>query len=185
MERGDGTNAKAAFESSMALRPNPVAARCLALLTATSYADSMTALKEAWKLLTSPDFEDDAATPRLVLNLVSEMAVLAVQASLYDDMRWLLAVAHPHTLGLDPVLKMQATLLIHDEQYDAGMAVLAGNCWPTYASERLALMSLWQKAVERKAGAVSELDKHRARRATPIPRNIGCNKGSRYCRDYW
>ena len=183
MERGDGTNAKNYLQKSMDLRPNPIAARGLALLTAT-YPDAMVEYKTAWKILTS-DYAADAAYPRLVLNLAAEMAVVLTQASLWDDMRWLLAVAPPQALALDPLLKMQATLLVHDGQFDEAMAILEGNCFPTYASERGTLVTLWQKAVEERAGAVSELDKHRARMATPIPRNIGCQKGSRYCLNYW
>jgi hypothetical protein len=100
-------------------------------------------------------------------------------------MAWLLSIAPEETRSLDSVLRVEVVLALHNREYDKAMQVLESNCWPTYATDRQYLMTLWTQAVEAKAGAVTQLDRHRARMESPIPRNIGCNKGSKYCINYW
>ena len=186
MERGDGTSAKSFFELSMTQKLNPLAARCLAILS-SNYPDAIVGYKSAWAILTAKPFTTDASFSRLVLNLAAEMALVFTQASSYDDMRWLLSALsnYQEARGLDPVLRLEATLLVHDQRYDEAMTLLSSNCFPTFATDRTSLMTLWTSAVEKRAGAMTELEKHVARIETPIPRNIGCNKGSKYCLNYW
>jgi hypothetical protein len=186
MERGDGAKAKSYFETSMALRPNPIAARNLALLSSSS-TDAMLGYRQAWDILASPSspWRKDRAFQRLVLNLVNEMGVFLAPSTHFDDMAWLLSIAPEETRSLDSVLRVEVVLALHNREYDKAMQVLESNCWPTYATDRQYLMTLWTQAVEAKAGAVTQLDRHRARMESPIPRNIGCNKGSKYCINYW
>ena len=113
------------------------------------------------------------------------MAVFLLQTTWYDDMSAFLEEVFETFGWLDAVLRLQTTIFIHTKKYDDALSILSSNCFPTYATDRSSLMSLWHSAVEAKANAVSELDKHEARAKTPIPKNIGCNKGSKYCLNYW
>lgn len=182
-ERGLVTEPLQYFQMSIDLKPNPVAARCIAVLQKTS-ADAWTNFNIALDIL--DQWKTDPSYERLQRNMINEMAIFLQSTTLYDDMVSFIS-AIPDTLlnSLDAVLELRVILLIHQAKYDEALAILSNNCFPTYATERTDLMNLWHLAVESKANAVTQLEKHIARINTPIPRNIGCAKGSKYCTNYW
>jgi len=51
-------------------------------------------------------------------------------------------------------------------------------------------MEMWNTVVEglaaqAKGGELTYVEKHQARRSSPIPDNIGCEYASDYCDNYW
>ena len=166
----------------MSLYPNPIAARCLAVLC-SSTTDAWIYYQHAYSLL--PSFTEDESYERVSMNLVNEMSIFLVQTTWYSEMESFLDEVIPKFGWLDAVLRLQITWLIYARKYEVALDILSSNCFPTYASDRSILMSLWNSAVEKQAGAMTEVEKYKARMESPIPRNIGCNKGSRYCLNYW
>jgi hypothetical protein len=142
----------------MTLFPNPIAARCLAVLS-SSTTDAWLNYQLAYSLI--PLFTHDESYERISMNLVNEMAVFLLQTTWYDEFSIFLGDVEEKFGWLDAVLRLKTTLLIYQKNYDAALNV------------------------EKKARAVSEYEKHEARMGNPIPRNIGCNKGSKYCLNYW
>ncbi|KOO32187.1 tetratricopeptide repeat family protein [Chrysochromulina tobinii] len=77
-----------------------------------------------------------------------------------------------------------------DDGYLAALSTLGAECFPTFGRGRDALLQLWKSAVVGKA-AVAEgrvltpVEAHRARKAMPVPRNLGCPYATLYCEDYW
>ena len=47
------------------------------------------------------------------------------------------------------------------------------------------LIALWQACAVRQARASTPLEAHIARKAAPVPRNIGCPYATLYCDHYW
>ena len=181
-ERGNRDEPQTYFSMSFDLLPNPIAARCLAVLC-TSTTDAWSYYLKAYSTLEA--FRSDSAFDRISANLVNEMAVFLLQTSWYDDIQSFLENVYSQYYWIDAVSRLQVVYFNHLKQYDLSMDILSSNCFPTYASDRSTLMTLWNQAVEGKAQAVSEKDKYLARKNNPIPRNIGCNKGSKYCLNYW
>lgn len=124
-------------------------------------------------------------TKRLGINLINEMAIFLLQTTWYDKMDAFLQEILPTFASLDAVVRLQAILLNYQKKFDDTLILLQSHCFPTYATDRSYLMTLWNAAVEGRANAKNELEKHIARMSTPIPPNIGCNKGSKYCLNYW
>lgn len=182
-ERGFVTEPMQYFQMSMDLKPNPIAQRCIAVLQKSS-ADAWTNFNLALSIL--EEWKNDLSYSRLKRNMINEMAIFLQGTSYYDDMVTFISNI-PESLqnSLDAVLELRVILLIHQAKYDEALNILSTNCFPTYATERLDLMNLWNLAVESKANARTQLEKHIARTENPIPRNIGCYKGSKYCLNYW
>ena len=182
-ERGFVTEPLQYFQMSMDLKPNPIAARCIAVLQKTT-TDAWTNFNIALNIL--EEWKDDASYARLQRNMINEMAIFLQGTAYYDDMETFITSIPENLLNsLDAVLELRVILLIHQSNYDDAMYILSNNCFPTYATERIDLMNLWNLAVVSKAKAVSQLEQHIARTENPIPRNIGCYKGSKYCLNYW
>ena len=74
--------------------------------------------------------------------------------------------------------------------YEDGLGILRKGCFPTLGRGRDALVSLWEglvvanrsKALGR---SLSGVEAHRARKASPVPANIGCPYATLYCDQYW
>ena len=74
--------------------------------------------------------------------------------------------------------------------YEDGLGILRKGCFPTLGRGRDALVSLWEglvvanrsKALGR---SLSGVEAHRARKASPVPPNIGCPYATLYCDQYW
>lgn len=78
-ERGNIDEPRQLFEMSYGLKPNPVAARCLGILSATQEA-AWPYLQMAWNTLRTNYAKDVDAFDRLSMNLVSEMSFFLQQA---------------------------------------------------------------------------------------------------------
>ena len=92
--------------------------------------------------------------------------------------------------GSDTILLARLVLDVADGAYARAMATLTSECFPTLGRGRDVLLSLWRAcAVGRAAAAkgqpLTPLEAHRARKASPIPRNIGCPYATLYCENYW
>jgi len=188
-ERGAIEEPKGLFEQSMKLQPNPIAARCLAVLSSNP-TDAWKVFQSAWSLTLAhgkTSFVGDVSSTRerILDNMVTEISFFLQQTTWYDAMEVFIAQVPANQQKLDGFLSMKAKNDIQRGKYDDAMSVLSKNCFPTYASSRLDLMSLWNSAVEGKAGAKDALQRHRARMSTPIPDNIGCQYASEYCINYW
>ena len=123
---------------------------------------------------------------RLSLNLANEMAVFLIgRGTWYSDMKSFLESLGEAEARLDAVIRVMVMLANYEKDFDHSITLLSENCFPTYATDRSYLMSLWNEAVQGRAGAITDREKHNARMQNPVPRNIGCNKGSKYCLNYW
>lgn len=189
-ERGDIKEPLEHFKASLELKPNPVAARCVAVLQQTA-EDAWPYYEQAWKIL-HEDFVEDPSYERLTANLVTEMSFFLQQSGWYDTMQqFLVAVPEQHR-GLDAYLTMQIKVNLNNNEYDAAASILGKECFPTYGSARSDLMDMWNTAqvgiAQQKKGHDAELtnvEKHQARVRNPVPENIGCKYASEYCDSYW
>ena len=92
--------------------------------------------------------------------------------------------------GSDTILLARVMLQVARGAYDAAMATLQSECFPTLGRGRDVLMALWRacavsKERARKGRALTPVEAHRARKATPVPRNVGCPYATLYCEEYW
>ena len=75
-------------------------------------------------------------------------------------------------------------------EYGAAMAALEQGCFPTLGRGRDVLQSLWKacavgRAAAQAGRALTNVEAHRARKAAPVPKNIGCAYATLYCEEYW
>lgn len=204
-ERGDISGPVALFSQSLQLKPNPVAARCLAVLQQTQTA-AWDFYQQAWAAavdMPANGFERDLLPPRnaklssrqrVLLNLITELSFFLQQALWYEEMALFEATVEQggylggHTLDAFETMKIRS--LLQREQFAEAMVSLKKNCFPTYAKARDDLMALWNSAVvglaqQQSQTTLSYADKHRVRVANPVPENIGCQYASEYCTSYW
>ena len=90
----------------------------------------------------------------------------------------------PALATLDAVLASRVRLSLEHAsppEPEAALALLGApgpaGCFPTFASTRAQLMAWWFAAVEMRANATTPIARRAARRAHPVPRNIGCPYG--------
>ena len=187
-ERGDIEDPINHFKAAMDLKPNPISARCIAVLSKTQ-EEAWPLYQTAWQALHSL-WVSDPSYDRMTANLVTEICFFLQQALWYDEMAaFLLAVPEKHR-GLDAYLTMQIKVNIHNQQYDEAAAILGKECFPTYAKARSDLMDMWNTAqvgiAQQKAGRdLTNVEKHQARVQNRVPDNIGCQYASEYCNSYW
>jgi len=186
-ERGAIDEPKKLFKQSLELKPNPIAARNLAVLE-TSNDVIWGYMTDAWNIL--PQWKNDPAYDRLTANMVTEMSFLLIQVLWYDEMANFAAQVPAQHHELDAFLTMQSKLFLHNEQYSEAESLLQTHCFPTFAKARDTLMSMWNEAQEgiakqKKGSELTYVEKHRARVDHPIPDNIGCQYASAYCANYW
>jgi hypothetical protein len=189
-ERGDVAEPLQLFARSMEQRPNPVAARCIAVLQQTQEA-AWPYFEQAWKVL-HEDFSEDPSYDRLAANLVTEMSFFLQQAGWYDSMQSFLVAVPEKYRQNDAYITMQVMVNLHNGEYDAAAAILGKECFPTYAKARADLMDMWNSAQEGIAqqakghgATLTNVEKHQARVRNPVPENIGCQYASEYCSTYW
>eukprot|EP01038_Epipyxis_sp_PR26KG_P014959 gene14959-20124_t len=193
-ERGETVKTKELFTLSMNLKPNPVAARCLAVLQ-TSEDDAWPYYQLAWKTLHTSYTQDKQAYSRLTLNFITEMSFFLQQAGWFDEMSVFITDVLSHNYlsqySVDAFTTMQIKLHMNNQEYTEALSILSKNCFPTYAKARDDLMNMWNNAVVGVAqlakGSVglTNVEKHQARVKSPIPDNIGCQYASEYCTNYW
>jgi hypothetical protein len=189
-ERGDIAEPIEHFQASMTMKPNPVAARCLAVLQKTQ-EDAWPLYQQAWKILHT-DFVHDPSYGRLTSNLVTEISFFLQQAGWFDTMQAFLVAVPEKYRQNDAYITMQIKVNLHNEEFDAAAAILGKECFPTYAKARSDLMDMWNTAqigiAQQKKGhnaKLTNVEKHQVRVTNPVPANIGCQYASEYCTTYW
>lgn len=186
IERGAVEHPMKLLQQSMALKPNPVAARCLGVLQSTPEA-AWPFFQQAWAVAQN-DFKNDAAYKRITLNLVTEISFFLQQELWYEQMAaWSQLVTEGKFLdGMhsDAFTTMQIKVLLHNKQNSEALAILGSECFPTYAKARDDLMNMWNQGVmgvaQQKKGdtPLTYVEQHQARVSNPIPDNIGCQYAS-------
>jgi len=200
-ERGGLEEPLALLALSQQLKPNPVAARCLAVLQQSPEA-AWEHFQEAWAAavdlagddLVPPSDAKLSTRQRVLLNLVTELSFFLQQNLWFEQMALFAAEVDRggflfgHTLDAFETMKLKT--LLHNEMFAEAIVLLKKNCFPTYAKARDDLMSMWNTAVvglaqQQSPTTLSYADKHRIRVANPVPENIGCQYASEYCTNYW
>lgn len=186
IERGDIEKPLELLAKSMALKPNPIAARCLGVLQTTAEA-AWPFFQQAWSVAQS-HYKADPSYQRLNLNLVTEISFFLQQELWYDQMEaFAKTVLDGNYLGnanSDAFVTMRIKSLLHNNQNEDALSILGANCFPTYAKARDDLMNMWNEAVmgvaQQQKGAVplTYVEQHQARVGHPIPDNIGCQYAS-------
>lgn len=199
-ERGDVDEPRKLFQQSLDMHPNPIAARCLGVLSATQ-EEAWPYFENAWGLaVTWPNQwallwprHDKAAYDRVTLNLVAEISFFLQQALWYDTMKTFMDSVPDQYQTVDAYVTLQIKYYMSVNDFATARAILGKNCFPTYAKARSDLMDMWNKCSEglylqKKGGnSLSILEKHIARTLpeNKIPDNIGCQYASMYCTNYW
>eukprot|EP00755_Sulcionema_specki_P008004 Sspe_Gene.39751::Locus_19163_Transcript_1_1_Confidence_1.000_Length_2428::g.39751::m.39751 len=178
LERGNAAAARSRFEASMASKPSVHAARNLALLAANVSA-GVAKYQQAWALWTKLNPSTDPNSARLGKDLASEMAGWLLAHQRWTELESLLAdiSAIPNARPFakkDRVLHATAAVALRKQDHILAKAILRGNCFPTYGSERAALIELWWQA------NVLEATKSKGSNLTTIEivrlrRKIGCD----------
>lgn len=188
IERGAYDEPMDLLKLSMSLRPNPIAARNMAVMQKT-YEDAWPYFMEGWNLL-QKEWKHDPAYERLTRNMVTEISFLLQQESWFDRMSEWIKQVPEFAQNLDAFVTMRIKYMMHNEQYSEALEVLGAECFPTYASARDDLMNMWNTcqegvAAQKKGSALTYVEKHQARVNNPIPENIGCKYASEFCANYW
>ncbi len=195
-ERGEVEKPIEYFTRSVKLKSNPIALRCLAVLSKT-YDEAWSFYLKSWESLYT-DFAEDAVYDRLTRNLVTEICYFLQQLEWYDTMAWFLAEVPQEHRGLDAYVTMQVKYLLNSQQYESAVAVLSKNCFPTYAKARDDLANMWftaqeglalqakiQKHANDDSVTLTNVEKHQCRIKNPPPDNIGCQYAAEYCLWYF
>lgn len=181
-ERGDIEEPIQLFQKSYDMKPNPIAARCLGILS-TSTDDAWSYFQQAWNIYLSDYTNDEDISSRLGLNLVTEMSFFLQQNLWYDRMEAFIPTVPDEFKVSDAYITMTIKLNLYKQEYTQARETLASNCFPTYASARSDLITFWNTAVEGIAqqnklindgGDITYVERHQARMSDPIPDNIGC-----------
>jgi len=181
------------FETSIKMRPNPVAYRCLAVLQTTQEA-AWPYYQQAWANLHADHSQDTDAYQRLNRNLITEISFFLQQNLWYDEMgKFISDVRSNNYMGgyeVDAFVTMEIKYNINKKSYSAAQDSLSSHCFPTYAKARDDLMNMWNTVVMgeaevAKGSALTNVEKHQARISNKIPENIGCQYASEYCTNYW
>lgn len=186
IERGAVAYPLELLAQSMALKPNPIAARCMAVLQSTPEA-AWPLFQQAWDVAQN-DFKADPAYKRITLNLVTEISFLLQQELWYDKMEAFVKLVNDgqylQGMNSDAFTTMSIKVNLHLKQNVEALSSLSSHCFPTYAKARDDLMSMWNNAVmgvaQQKKGDVplTYVEQHQARVRNPIPDNIGCQYAS-------
>ena len=186
---------------------SPIVARTLAVLSADADA-AWPHFARAWNLtvqLPPPPLEAAEVTRRLTQNVADEVLEFcignlpgATDGTADAQSVWLgrlramcqAAQAAVGSRGSDTILVSRAILAVADGRFDEALTLLSTECFPTLGRGRDVLLSLWRASVTGKAAAakgraLSAVEAHRARKATPVPRSIGCPYATLYCENYW
>ena len=193
-ERGEVSSSRNMFTTSLQLNPNNVISiRNLAVLSSTTtdawgyYSQALTLLfNKAESAVNAND--TPLVYTRLSTNLVNEVSIFLYSqsaSSWYNVWAEFINLVPKDLYYLDNFIRLQCNYYNYIQQYQLTIDLLSSNCFPTYATDRQYLMTLWVAATEGLTNAQSALDKHRTHMAMPIPENIGCSKGSKWCLNYW
>jgi len=191
-ERGNINGPREHFNAVNAVKPNPIAFRCLAVLSATP-EEAWPYYQQAWSALHT-HWTKDPAYERLTLNLVTEISFFLQQEAWWTEAVSFISdvIIHGYVSDYKPdaFVTLGVKVLMNSQQYEEARAILAKECFPTYAKARSDLMAMWNSvsegiAAQKKGAALTVLEKHQARVSSRIPDNIGCQYASMYCENYW
>jgi hypothetical protein len=182
-ERGDVSVPIEYFKVSAEMKPNPIAYRCLAVLSST-YEASWGYYEMAWTTL-HRDFVNDPAYNRLVSNMVMEISFFLQQTGWNDIIHWFIDQVPSEHRDIDAYITLEVKYLLFKEDYSSAINILGKNCFPTYAKARDDLINMWNSAQEGLAkqqksassgmpSSLNALERHQARVRNPPPENIGC-----------
>lgn len=189
-EEGGIDNAITHFKASLALnKDNPIALRCIAVLQNT-VQDAYMYFMQAWQVAL---ISKDPANVRVVVTLAKEIATFLNSPAFPDSISKLttfLATVPAYAQEIDAVLMAQLAVWASKKMYDASLAMLSSQCFPTIAADRPTLQKFWYTAQQQKAEAalgrpMTALEARNNRKAFPSPRNIGCKYAGQYCSEYW
>lgn len=185
-ERGAVQQPVDMFKKSLELHPHPIAARCLAVLSANAQ-EAWPWYEQAWKLLQPMAQSEPEVFQRLGANLVTEMSYFLVEAAWLDQMVAFMEMVPAPFRGLDAFLMLSYKVALMQRDYHQAIGILSKECFPTFAKARDDLMTSWNAAQEGLAQQAKDkhqldqglpampltaVEKHRARMASPIPDNI-------------
>lgn len=178
LEVGDAETARASFQSSLALFPSAHAYRNLAIFAPTA-DEAISLYKKAWETWEKLDNSTDSAVNDLGKDLANEFSAWLLVNERWSDLSDFLAkLKHLPYLQKDRVLHARAALDIYNNEWKSAEAILTENCFPTYGSERSALIQLWwqakqMEAVEKKGGKpLTKLE------TIHLRRKLGCDGDS-------
>jgi len=185
-EMGDVAGPRQLFQSSMDMKASPITARNLAVLS-SDYQAAYNYFMTAWALARA---STDPAKERLLLNLCAEICFFLQNLGWMDQLNQFLATVPPELNSTDQVLTSRVKVAIFHRDYITALDILANSCFPTYASDRIDLMRMWNTAQELRSEVtrgrkLTTTEAHQIRRQNPVPRNIGCPYGGFYCDNYW
>lgn len=192
-ERGSIDDTIAYFTQSNTLLANPLAERCLAVMSQTP-EQAWPHYQNAWKILHQSWKGDKDAYQRMTLNLITEISFFLQQQLWYDEMAAFVAEVQEggylKEYVPDAFLTLQIKSLLNAGKTVEARKILSSECFPTYAKARSDLMDLWdssseQLAAQIKGRSLTYVEKHQARVRSPVPDNIGCQYASEYCTNYW
>ena len=152
LERAHSAQAGRSLAQSHKLKPNPHAARALALLAPTPAA-AWVLYKQGWaSLQPSGGFGDSAKDPlrdAVMDALIREMCEFCRSTGMVAELKSFLAtVTEAKLRDSDAVKYSVAALAMNVSDWKTAMATIGGSCWPTYVgSTHLGLLSsLWEVA---------------------------------------
>ena len=185
----------------------PIIPRILAVLKSDP-EEAWPLMQQAWTLARQPGppTETPETARRLRQNVADEMLHLvlgqlpgATTGELPISSPWanrleaLTAEAEAELLDSDTIRLARIILQVGqktDDGYLAALRTLGAECFPTLGRGRDALLMLWKSAVVGKEAVakgrvLTPVEAHRARKAMPVPRNLGCPYATLYCEEYW
>lgn len=186
---------KQLFTLSLDQRPNPIAARNLAILQKTP-AEAFIWYKKALAIAFA-----DATEPsriRVLRNLGAEVAQFiqsntgvewkAALAAYVDDLKT--RGAPKELMRTDQVITSIIKTHIYRGEFEAAVEIMSKECFPTYGRTRADVIADWHEAqrgikerdIKRK---LSKGEAAKLRNDIFPPRNIGCPYADTYCPSYW
>ena len=145
LEVGDVNRARDSFKDSVLKHPNAHAYRGLAVIS-RSPDEGWQYYQNAWSCYANLS-DHDAVKTRLGKDLAREIAPWLMLNNRWDDLRGFLSSLPEMYKSKDRVLHAQAALHVQDGDFASAKKILRSNCFPTYGSERSALIELWWNAL--------------------------------------
>eukprot|EP00947_MAST-08B_sp_MAST-8B-sp1_P005888 g5888.t1 len=177
LEVGNARAANASFRASLALKPSAHAYRNLAVFAPTADAASEL-FHRGWAAFASLPATDPSAAD-LGKDLASEISAWLMLNERWQELgKFLKGLAdhHPaHYATRDRVLHAQAALDVHNKDYEAAIKILTSECFPTYGSERQALINLWWDSKLMEAVAENGGNELTMLQTIHLRRKLGCD----------
>ena len=144
LETGNVNDARISFLASISLLPSVHAYRNLAIFAPT-VEKAIKLYQLAWSEYSLLDSSTDPSAINVGKDLSGEFAAWLMLNKRWDELEQLLDDIQeiPLYFSRDRVLHSRAALAVQRGNYSASLLILTSECFPTYASERAALIDLW------------------------------------------